>query len=650
MPSRSSHQGPDRTRNLPRFALACGLALVTAFAGASAGVHLLFHRAARDGHNVASLAAYGNGAAAGSNRHGIPVCAQPVLRSPFSYDGRVGRYASGRAGLPTYGRPRSNFPHDTAGYVLPTGRHDYQSYQLRPDTVYYLLPGVHIGSFEADTNDVFVGGFSRGTPTVLTGNYHDGGQAIDSNSTLGNQRGVVIEYLTIEKYKPDANAAAINQDTNTGWTIRYNTVTLNVPGAGIFAGTNNTIKDNCLAMNGQYGFQSAAVNHWGRDRLTSGPYNITVVGNEISHNDTCDFSGRLSNPAIGWSNHDPVPARYRNPQCGTVTPNGDQGGFKLWQTDGVTIKDNYIHNNWGPGAWVDTDNANTTFTGNTITANEGEGIIEEISYNFSITNNYLANNNWTDGLGNAGFPGVAIYVSGSGSDSRFGGVPRCPEISCAHQGSYTAQSVIRGNTLVNNGGSIFFFQDSNRFCSDGADGVCTLVDRAGSGPFTVAACAANLRSASVNTRTYIGRRTGSPSEDWWDGCQWLTENVSVTHNTIDFNPAHIPDCNQAAWSDCAAGGLFSEYGSPPNKEPGWVVATQLTFFQHDTWADNTYNGPSAFYAWNQGNGDNPVRWGAWTRRVFRGDKCSSAGERQSGFCTGPFGQDRGSTYRRRPVS
>ena len=45
-----------------------------------------------------------------------------------------------------------------------------------------------------------------------------------------------------------------------------------------------------------------------------------------------------------------MPAQYQNPQCGPVTPDGDQGGFKLWQTDGVTIKDNYIHNNWGPGA------------------------------------------------------------------------------------------------------------------------------------------------------------------------------------------------------------------------------------------------------------------------------------------------------------
>ena len=54
------------------------------------------------------------------------------------------------------------------------------------------------------------------------------------------------------------------------------------------------------------------------DSLTGGPYNVTVEGNEISYNDTCDFEGLLTNPAIGWSKHNPVPSRYRNPHCGKV--------------------------------------------------------------------------------------------------------------------------------------------------------------------------------------------------------------------------------------------------------------------------------------------------------------------------------------------
>ena len=371
---------------------------------------------------------------------------------------------------------------------------------------------------------------------------------------------------------------------------------------------------------------------------------MTVEGNEISYNDTCDFEGTLDNSVVGWSNYDPVPQRYRNSQCGSVVPDGDQGGFKLWETNGVTIKDNYIHNNWGPGGWIDTDNANTNLTGNTITNNEGEAIVEEISYNFSITDNYIAENGWIDGLANPSFPVAAIYISNSGSDATFGGVQACLEASCSHQKAYSRQSIIAGNTLVDNGGSIFLWQDSNRYCSDNSDGSCTLVDGGQAGPFTISACKANLPSATVSAVTYVGSRTGSPSEDWWDGCQWRTENVDITRNIIEFNPADISDCNHSAWPDCGAGGIFSEYGSPPNREPGWMIPTQLTFFQHNRWSDNVYCGPSTFFAWNQGNGENPVSWADWTGSVSSGVGCSSPGSRQSGYCTGPFGQDVDSTY------
>jgi Right handed beta helix region len=578
------------------------------------------------------------------------VCGRPILNSPYSYRGAAGRYSSGTAGLPTYGTPGSDFPADKAGVVLPAGIHSYPSYELRPNTVYYLLPGKHVGQLMADENDAFVGGYSHGAGTVLSGDYSGPRWAIDSNSSAGNQPGVRIEYLTIKDYQPYGNAGAINQESNTDWTVQYNTITLNVPGAGVILGTDNVLRDNCITLNGQYGFNAIKTNSWGADPLTGGPYNLTVAGNEISYNDTCDFEGLLENQAIGWSKYNPVPVRYRNTECGTVVPQGDQGGFKLWQTDGVSIRNNYIHNNWGPGGWADTDNANTTFAGNTITDNDGPAIIEEISYNFSITGNYLANNGWPGGLGNATFPTPAIYISESGSDTTFGGVPACPKELCPDQGSYPTQSVIRANTLVNNGGSVFLWQSSGRYCSDGFDGACTLVDGGSSGPFTLAGCKSSLSSASVDTATYVGKITGSPGQDWWNGCLWRTENVSITHNVIDFNPAAIPYCNHSDWPACGGGGILSQYGSPPGDTPGWVVPTQLTFFQNNSWSDNLYHGPSTFYAWNQGNGDNPVRWAAWTGRVSDGDKCSSPGERSSGYCAGPFGQDAGSTYSSSPLA
>ena len=136
---------------------------------------------------------------------------------------------------PTAGRHRTSRD-ATAGMVLAVGPHSYLSYQLSPDTVYYLLPGVHISTFQADEGDAFVGGLSGRTATVLSGNYSGDTEAIDSNFSDGNQPGVTIEYLTIEKYQPQDNGAAINTNSNTGWTLRYDTLTLNAPGAGMIAG------------------------------------------------------------------------------------------------------------------------------------------------------------------------------------------------------------------------------------------------------------------------------------------------------------------------------------------------------------------------------------------------------------------------------
>ena len=600
-------------------------------------------------HSPGDTAANATGHAGIAVKAGRQVCGRQILKSPYHYHGAAGSYSSGSPGLPTYGGRGTDFPNDNAGAILPAGRHDYPSYELRPDTVYYLLPGEHIGSLMADENDAFVGGSFHGVTTVLNGKYSGAHWAIDSNSSVGNQPGVTIEYLTIMKYQPDGNAGAVNQDSNTDWTVQYNTITLNVPGAGVFLGTGNILRDNCLTLNGQYGFSSAATNPWKVDPLTRGPYNVTVTGNEISYNDTCDFEGLLKNPAIGWSDYNPVPMRYRNSECGRVVPDGDEGGFKLWQTDGVGIKNNYIHNNWGPGGWADSDNANTTFAGNTITNNDGSAIIEEISYNFAITDNYLAKNGWASGLGNSGFPIAAVYISESGSDSTFGGVPGCPRSLCPGQRSYPARSIIQGNTFIDNSGSVFLWQSSGRYCSDGMDAVCTLVNGGPKGPFTLASCRSNLPSASVDTVTYSSRATGSPPRDWWNGCLWKTENVSITHNVIEFDPVAIPHCNRNDWPACGAGGIFSQYGSPPGSKPGWVVPTQLTFFQNDSWSHNIYNGPSTFYAWNQGNGNNPVSWADWTANVSHGSKCSSPGERLSGYCTGPFGQDAGSVYHSSPL-
>jgi hypothetical protein len=574
---------------------------------------------------------------------GVAVCGGSMLRSPYTYSGKAGPYTSGTGGLPTFGAPGTDFPQATAGHVLPAETRDYQNWELAPKTVYYLAPGVHNGSFSANTGDVFVGGYAGGVASVLDGQYGRR-TAIDSNISIGEQTDVTIAYLTIQKFIPPGDQTAINQTGARGWKLLTSTVRLNVPGGGMFAATDNVLKNNCLTENGQYGFQSAQSIQG--DSLTGGPYNVWIESNEISYNDTCDLSGLLENPALGWKHYNPVPDRFRNPHCGTVHGDGNQGGFKLWGTNGVMIRKNWIHHNWGVGGWADTNNANTTWTQNTITDNENGAIWEEISYNFSITDNYIARNNLTDGPNNPGFPMPAIYISESGSDSLNGGVPACRMASCvgSRVPGYPDRSVIASNTLVDNGGGVFLWQNSNRHCGDGFDGVCPLPMGGAKGPFSKAGCAANLASAVLDTSTYHGKRTGSPAQNFWDGCMWQTQNVVVTRNVIQFDPAHIPGCNDTAWPACGANGMFSEYGGPNENAGGWEVPTQITFFQNNRWSENVYLGPSRFYAWNQGNLENPVSWAEWTGAVDKGTKCRSPDERRSGTCTGPFGQDVGSTY------
>lgn len=570
------------------------------------------------------------------------ICGSSVLNSPWSYNGASGSYTSGTAGLPTFGSAGTDFPNATAGMVLPPQTADYASFQLTANTVYYLEPGLHIGSFQADAGDVFVGGDNAGATTTLSGNYTEH-WGIDSNSTNGNQPGVTIEYLTYEEYEPPEDQGGTNPDGNTGWTIKYNTFTLIVPGAAILATTTSDIEYNCLTANGQYGIDAVENNGFGLDSLTGGPYAITIAHNEISHNDTCDLEGTLTNTAAGYTSYNPVPVAFRNSHCadqGTLVNDGNWGGFKLWRTNGVLVEHNWIHDNYGVGGWADTDNVNTTWLDNYVAHNDYEGIFEEISYNFSITGNTLIGNDWIGGLGNPNFPQVAIYVSESGSDTIFGGVPACSEAACSGFPAYVSQSPVANNALTDNGGGIFLWENSNRYCASGLDGVCTLVD---GGAFTLSNCGANIATAAVDTATFAGQATGSPSMDWWDGCQWETENVPVTGNTITLDPADLPACNVTAWKDCGANGIFSNYGGHTT-EPGWVIPSMITFWRGDTWSGNVYTGPPNLQAWNQGSAANPVTQAQWTGAVGGGDKCSGTGETTSGACVGPFGQDANSKF------
>ena len=456
------------------------------------------------------------------------------------------------------------------------------SYQLAPNTTYWLAPGVHTlgggpyAQFQPDGGDTFVG-----APGAVIDGQGENQFAFTANPNVGAPN-VTVEYLTIVNFTSGEGEGVVNQADQPGWQIVHDTVGPNEfngsdpGGAGVMLGTDDAAEFDCLAHNGEYGFSSFG-----------GSTQITLSDDEIAYNDA-------------YGGYD---------QPGSAIQCGCSGGGKFWISTDVSVTDDYVHDNGGVGIWVDTDNAGVEIAHNYIADNYDEGIVYEISYNGLIENNTLVGNAVASGPQLGGFPDSAVYISESGFDARVAN----PFDASAF--------LVEDNVLTNNWGGVVIWENANRYCSDGSDQVCTLVDPA---VFTLTSCAAHL-----------GER--SPV-DYYDGCRWKAQNVTVEGNRFSFSPAAVgADCTAANY--CGENGLFSDYGEPPYAGP--AVPTNITFDQNNHFRDNQYVGPWGFEAWSQGNLDNPVNWTVWRANVT--DACETAGDNQSGTCDSGFAQDSGST-------
>ncbi|MES2730591.1 MAG: right-handed parallel beta-helix repeat-containing protein [Bacteroidota bacterium] len=169
----------------------------------------------------------------------------------------------------------------------------------------------------------------------------------------GSASSVTIQGLVVEKYAIPGHMAAIgDQFPGSGWVIENNEVRLN-HGQGInFTGT-ATIRGNFIHHNGQMGL--------GGSRST----NAVVENNEMSYNTL---------PQIGFSWRD------------------EGGASKFSESDGLIIRNNHSHHNYGPGLWTDSNNMLTLYEGNTIHDNIGPGIFHEISYDATIRCNKIERN------------------------------------------------------------------------------------------------------------------------------------------------------------------------------------------------------------------------------------------------------------------
>jgi Right handed beta helix region len=472
----------------------------------------------------------------------------------------------------------------TGATTIPAGNDSDMtpSYVLAPNTTYWLAPGVHtVGTgeysqFQPDDGDIFIG-----APGAVVD-----GQGLNQFAFTDNPAGasnVTIEYLTIENFTSGEGEGVVNQAGQPGWVVEHNTIGpnqftgSNPGGAGVMLGSDNVDEYNCLTENGEYGFSSFG-----------GSSNITLEFNEISYNDGLGGYDQSSSPI----------------QCGC------SGGGKFWVSENVTVKGNYVHNNGNVGLWVDTDNTGFLIADNYIADNYAEGIIYEISYNAIIENNTFIGNAVDSGPGLGGFPDSALYISESGFDDRVANP------------FHATTFLVTENVFLDNWGGVVIWENANRYCSDGSDQVCTLVDPA---IFTLASCAAHLAERSPI--------------DYYDNCRWRAQNVTVSHDVFSYTPSAIGgECTVANY--CGENGLFSNYGESPYS--GAAVPTNITFLQDNHFRSNVYSGPWRFEAWSQGNLDNPVNSTVWRANVT--DECGTAGEISSGTCDSGFAQDQDSMF------
>lgn len=415
-----------------------------------------------------------------------------------------------------------------------------------PGTTFWFTSGTFpIGTsaydqIEPQAHDTFVGA----PGAVLTGH------GIVDVAFGGSAPDVTIEYLTIEHFVAPENEGVVNHNSAVGWVIEHDTVEDNPRGAGVMLGSDDVLVDNCITENGQYGFQSYSTG--------PPPSHVTVSGNEISDNDTANYT-------------------QTTPGCGC------SGGGKFWDTRTATVTGNYVHGNRSVGLWMDTDNTGFDVVGNYVSTNVAEGIVYEISYNALIAGNSFVHNGVGEGPTNPSFPTGAIYVSGSGSN------PLVP-------GPFGHSFQIVDNVFKNNWSGVVLWESADRYCGSSANtstGACTLVDP---GTYTVKSCAAHVPTS---------RPRASP--DYYDNCRWKTQNVSVTRNRFQFTPSAVGRTCRPA-DGCGYNALFSQYGTyRPYR--GWVVPDHLSDLQHDRFSHNTYVGPWRFMAFNQGEA---VTWAQWT--------------------------------------
>lgn len=426
--------------------------------------------------------------------------------------------------------------------TVPDG--DNSSFNFnQTNTTFWFEPGTHTLA-----NDIY------GQIVTHDGNTYIGapgavidGQNINLYAFTDNSEDVTIKYLTIQDFgsgMDNNNEGVVNHDAGSGWTVEYNTITHN-DGAGVFLGSDNVVRYNCLKDNGQYGFSM---------------YKDPVEGDSAIKNIVLDHNEIAGNNQDNWENE--------------IEGCGCTGGGKFWDVNGATVTNNWVHHNKSTGLWADTNNIDFLFEGNWIENNEGEGIWYEISYNATIRNNVIRQNAWVSGQSNTGSPGAAVYLSESAGDSRLD-----------YTVSGAAQIRIYDNLFDNNFSGVSIYENANRFCNSNGNtskGYCT--------PFVSPNIIAEPHDYEYPNPIDTDHLcyTDVDQAPYTTDCRWHSKNIEVYQNDFIFDDEVVP----CAGDYCGAQALYATGADNMTWSPYTVSGVQndVMFNNNNTFHDNTYVG------------------------------------------------------------
>lgn len=126
------------------------------------------------------------------------------------------------------------------------------------------------------------------------------------------------------------------------------------------------------AISSDYVVRGGHVHHNGQFGFTGGGSDGLIEAVEIDHNDQLRFGTNLSNGAACW----------------------DAGEAKWVSSENLTIRDNYVHDGFCNGLWLDINNQGTVIEGNRIEDNAGIGLIQEIGFDTTIRDNLVRANGY----------------------------------------------------------------------------------------------------------------------------------------------------------------------------------------------------------------------------------------------------------------